>query len=229
MVENFYWQSGIIYAMKPFIKDLSFGSFGTDVFLLQDYLESIGYGDFVPTGFYGSKTREAVQAIQKDNNIEPISGYFGPKTRNLVNNGKVSLNREKIYNTAVKLLNIDVTPEDIVPDEVDCADTVSVVLKTAGFDIGNFRLTTDLYRYLLFKGENWREVFKPLRGDIIISPTGYGNGKLTSGHVGIMLNSYDIASNKSATGIFCKNYNLDSWRQRYRDIGGFPIVFIRKL
>lgn len=214
--------------MKPFEKDLQFGDWGLEVLRLQQFLENIGYGDFVPTGFFGSRTMDAVKEFQRDNLITPVSGYFGPKTRGIIKSMKYTANREKIYQTSLSLLGTDVTPEDIIPDEFDCADTICVILKKAGFDIGNYPLTTDLYHKLMV-APMWRKTLIPLRGDVVISPSGMGNGMLPHGHVGIVGRGEKIMSNSSATGKFEQNYTLSSWGKRYVSIGGFPVLIYRRL
>jgi hypothetical protein len=36
-------------------------------------------------------------------------------------------------------------------------------------------------------------------------------------------------SNSSATGLWTNNYTITSWVARYRDKGGYPIYFFRKI
>lgn len=212
--------------MKPFEKDLKKNDIGIDVMRLQNFLESQGYGDFIPTGFFGEKTFNAVRELQRDNKVIPVSGYFGPITRNLVNNNKFTKSREKLHNIALTLLGIDVTPEDYVSDEYACAETVCAVLRASGFDIDTFPFTTDLYNHLL-NSRSFIQVQNPLRGDIIISPTGYGNGVIPNGHVGIFTNGSIIMSNNSYNGLFEKNYSIQKWIERYQDRGGYPIYYFR--
>ena len=37
-----------------------------------------------------------------------------------------------------------------------------------------------------------------------------------------------IMSNASSTGLFDTKYNLETWRARYQQLGGFPVLFFRK-
>lgn len=72
----------------PFTKNLSLGSRGDDVARLQQYLEEGGYLTMpagASYGYFGKLTQKALIAYQKDNDITPASGYFGPKTRAVVN------------------------------------------------------------------------------------------------------------------------------------------------
>lgn len=214
--------------MNPFTRDLSYGNVGKDVYKLQQLLEELGYGDFVPTGGFGTKTMGAVAQFQEDCGITPVVGYFGPKTKPVLLEKISDLHREKLYRVAIGNVGIDVTPEDIVPDEYDCANSVSTLLAKAGYSIGSYWLTTDMYR-VLTNHSSWRKVDAPKRGDIVISPTGWGNGKLANGHVGFVSDNGKIMSNTSADGKFRENYTLESWRARYVGIGGFPMVYFRKL
>jgi len=70
-----------------FSKDLTLGSKGADVTVLQQLL--INKGDLTalsaPTGYFGTATQAALAKFQTANAISPAAGYFGPKTRAFVN------------------------------------------------------------------------------------------------------------------------------------------------
>lgn len=69
-----------------FNKDLYFGIKGdAEVTNLQQFLTDKGFYSGPITGNFFSLTREAVKKYQATNGIEPVSGYFGPKTRTLTN------------------------------------------------------------------------------------------------------------------------------------------------
>jgi hypothetical protein len=51
------------------------------VTILQTFLQERGYLKVKPTGYFGSLTMKAVQDFQRNNNVDPISGYVGPLTR----------------------------------------------------------------------------------------------------------------------------------------------------
>ena len=70
-----------------FEKDLFFGQRNNDVIMLQDCLKWL---DMFPktqtsTGYFGGITRESVKKFQSQYGIEPVLGYFGPKTRQKMN------------------------------------------------------------------------------------------------------------------------------------------------
>ena len=73
-------------ATTPLIitRPLYVGAYGKDVYALQQFLKNLGYFKYpTMTGYFGSVTREAVAAFQKDNGVDPI-GMVGPKTRALL-------------------------------------------------------------------------------------------------------------------------------------------------
>src|SRR3989344_186707 len=76
-----------------FTRDLKVGMTRDDVKMLQAFLNTHGYsvasqGPGSPgneTIVFGAATRAALIKFQKANTITPAAGYFGPKTRDLVN------------------------------------------------------------------------------------------------------------------------------------------------
>jgi hypothetical protein len=69
-----------------FAKDLTIGSRGADVTALQNFLISNGYTIAAgATGYFGSQSKVALAKFQAANSITPAAGYFGPKTRAVVN------------------------------------------------------------------------------------------------------------------------------------------------
>lgn len=76
-----------------FTRDLQLGTTGNDVKSFQQFLNSHGYpvtnsgpgSSGEETTKFGSLTRAALIKFQKANDITPAAGYFGPKTRALVN------------------------------------------------------------------------------------------------------------------------------------------------
>lgn len=138
--------------------------------------------------------------------------------------------RERLFDVALSFIGKDASPDDAAPDEYGCADTVCSILEAAfPGDVGFPHLvsTTQLYRSLQ-GSDKYALVLSSLEGDIVISPTGYGNGSLANGHVGIRGSDDVIMSNSSATGTFEPNYSMEGWRNRYVTKGGFPMVFFRR-
>ena len=65
-----------------FNRNLKLGLSGDDVKALQTKLKELGYYTYPEiTGYFGKITKEAVMAYQKTMGITPVSGLFGPLTR----------------------------------------------------------------------------------------------------------------------------------------------------
>lgn len=142
---------------------------------------------------------------------------------------KLDANRVKLYATALSFLGTDASPKDEAPDEYGCADSVSKVINTAfPLCIKGSISTAELFNQLDNSKEFYRVLeFKP--GDVIISPTGKGSGKIPNGHTGIVSEFEEIMSNSSATGKWEANFTIKSWVDRYRTQGGYPIFVFRKI
>lgn len=200
--------------MKPFTQNLTINMFGTNVLNLQRALEQLGYGDFIPTGFFGIKTRNAVIEFQKRNNIFPAIGNFGEKTRAVMNIQLGFSKSDILHAVANSLIGVDASPMDRAVDELGCADTVNTIYASAiapNVEIGGSVSTVQMNAVLRGDMKRFSKVEIPQKGDIIISET---EGTRV-GHVGIMDDHYVIMSNSSSTGTWQKNYNIDTWKQRY--------------
>lgn len=86
-----------------FNESLSFGSFGPKVSLLQEVLKSDGSYQKEPTGKYDENTRQAVSLFQKKNGISPSFGYFGPATRDAIDNSARAYILAKIKDLEAKI------------------------------------------------------------------------------------------------------------------------------
>lgn len=138
-------------------------------------------------------------------------------------------NREQLHIAAVFCIGKDASPNDVAPDELGCAETVnSIHYYVFQREIGGTVSTNKLYKALL-DHPNFIRVDQPLPGDIVISPTGYGNGKLPNGHVGIVGEGGTIMSNDSFKGTFERNFTIASWKKRYVTFGGYPMAFYRRI
>ena len=137
---------------------------------------------------------------------------------------------EGLYFVAKGWLGKDASPSDVAPDEYGCAESVNnIVFTTFNEEVGGDVSTYRMYKALK-ENKKFAKVTKPLRGDIIISPTGYGGTQeVKNGHVGIMSDNGVIMSNKSQNGLFSVHYTLDSWKERYQVRGKYPIHFYRRI
>lgn len=135
----------------------------------------------------------------------------------------------RLYLGALTCLNTEASPNDLAPDELGCAETINAIhRKVFGFEIGGGLSTNRMYK-VLDRSPLFLRIDQPSEGDLVISPTGYGNGRLPNGHVGIVSKDGMIMSNDSKTGLFVENYSLNTWKDRYVGQGGYPVCFFRRI
>lgn len=135
------------------------------------------------------------------------------------------LYRKLIVKKATRYLGTDASPDDIVDDVVGCAESVTTILAEC---IPSFPIivgTWTLYDHLN-RSPNWVRVYDPQPGDVLVSPTGMGNGKIR-GHTGILSERGVIMSNDSYSGKWMANYTVESWKKRYVVLGGIPMYYFR--
>ncbi len=83
--QNVTLSSGVLgVSTYYFTEKLELGSIGNEVKELQNYLINKGYLNTSVTGYFGSKTFEALKEYQKANNLE-ADGLVGAKTREVLN------------------------------------------------------------------------------------------------------------------------------------------------
>jgi hypothetical protein len=133
--------------------------------------------------------------------------------------------RKTMLDAALRHLGRDVTPKDLVPDEVACAETVTAIIRTVLPTFPVIPGTYTLWRQLE-NDPRFRRVSLPAPGVIVLSPTGTqpATSRVRNGHVGIYGQGNAIMSNSSATGIFEQNFSTASWQARYGQ-AGFPIYY----
>lgn len=161
------------------------------------------------------KAYDAFVLYLKNNNmsIEPL---LGP-------------NQQAIKKAVVDNLNKHITLNAVVPPDLGCAETISFILNAAGvpnIPAGGFPGTAGLYQYMNVSNI-LINVDVPLPYDIIISPTGTSSINSPHGHTGILGENNEIYSNSSDTGLFTQNYTLDTWKQYFGEIEGFPQYYFR--
>lgn len=113
-------------------------------------------------------------------------------------------NAEKLRDVVLKNLGVDPTPEDKTPDDVACAESLSVLLQKVFPDFPILPSTRDLDAEL---SKRFKRELEPKVGRIIISPRKVA----VHGHCGYFTTDYKIASNSSKSGLFVENYKWDSW------------------
>lgn len=138
--------------------------------------------------------------------------------------------REQLYQAAFESLGKEMSPKDLAPDDVACAESFCNVVRKVLPDFPIFLSTKALYDHLR-KDTRFKPTLDPERGNVIISVTGAGNGTIP-GHVGIHLGNGRIASNSSFTrpnsttaGLWEDNFSIEAWVKRYRTMGGMRLHY----
>lgn len=134
-------------------------------------------------------------------------------------------NNEKILNFCKQNIGRDFTEYD----SLGCADTVNKILKEVlGYEAGGGPSTYRMYESLL-TNKNFKKVttLTAEPGDIILSPTGYGNGAVSNGHVGFLGEDGIIYSNNSNTSKLDSHLTASKWKSYYKTKGGFPVTYWR--
>jgi hypothetical protein len=133
----------------------------------------------------------------------------------------------KVYKYAKGYIGRDASPRDLVSDALGCAESLSTLLRELD---PTFPLVTGTWSlYDVFEARSdWQRVTDPEIGDIILSVTGMGNGRISNGHTGVISDNNRIMSNNSNTGLWDEHLNMDWWHDYYGRKGGYPIYYYRK-
>ena len=137
------------------------------------------------------------------------------------------MNNQKILDFLKQNVGRDFTEYDAL----GCADTVNNILQEClGYQAGGGPSTNKMIKEIRLN-KNFREVttYEALAGDIIISPTGYGNGAISNGHVGFLGENGEIYSNNSATSKLDSHLTSTRWREYFKVEGGFPVFYFRAI
>lgn len=132
--------------------------------------------------------------------------------------------QKQIHTYARILIGTDLSY--IVRNEIACAESVSRILIELGLLDRVITGTYSFFEHLSTSGR-FMKVQIPQPGDIIVSPTGLGTGKLPNGHIGIVEMGNRIISNESASGKLKSNYTLTTWSSFFKGYGGYPVYFYR--
>ncbi len=139
--------------------------------------------------------------------------------------------REVLYESAKSFIGKDASPFNEAPNALSCAESVSEIVHQTFKDFpieGKNVLYTPYLLNKLKAHPKFKGTLNLDCGNIIISPTGQGNGNLSNGHAGIIGKKGKIMSSDSRDGIWKENYSISSWVARYRTRGGFPIFVVQR-
>ncbi|MCR2833467.1 hypothetical protein [Parerythrobacter lacustris] len=132
--------------------------------------------------------------------------------------------REVLYQVAFTSLGRRMGLDTNIPKEVNCANAITHVMTLAGvkgLPGKGIPGTSTLYDWLR-KSVEFEKAAAPQFGDIIIYPTGMGNGEVRNGHV-FIAGKHQLMSNNSATGRWDNHWeNLAEADAFYTKKGGIP-------
>jgi hypothetical protein len=135
--------------------------------------------------------------------------------------------QERLLISANKFIGQDASPEDNVPDEVGCVESIVNVIREVYPDFPTIYHTMLLY-YELVKNPHFKSTLEIKKGNIIVSPTGSGNGTIR-GHCGVIAEDNRIISANSKTGHWENNYSLQNWINNFRGKGGLRIYIFEPI
>lgn len=138
-------------------------------------------------------------------------------------------NSEKLYNVAFTCIGKDMSPLDVAPDSLGCAESLNgVYFKAFGERLGTGAALTStkaLYESML-KDERLEQVTLPEKGVMVLSPSGYSDKGAKHGHCGIWGN-FDVMSNDSNSGLWMSNYTHEAWDNVFVKTLGFPTFYFK--
>jgi len=133
------------------------------------------------------------------------------------------LRRKHVHDISLSYIGTDATPADKIDDVIACAESLTTILVEAGVMNRIIPGTWTLNEYFK-RNKKWVPTTNPKAGDVLVSPTGTGNGSIR-GHTAIVGNNGTLMSNDSYTGKWMAHYTLETWAKRYREKGGMPMNF----
>ena len=120
------------------------------------------------------------------------------------------------------MVGMDASPENKANPAVACAETVSFL---ARYIVPNFPTILSTFELDKYLSAHYKRLNSPAPNLIIVSPTGWGNGKLSNGHTGIVGDKNIIYSNDSDTGKLGKYWTIKKWADYYAIYGGMPMHY----
>lgn len=130
---------------------------------------------------------------------------------------------EHLYEIAKDSIGQDMSPRDVAPDSLGCAESLNgVYFKAFGQLIaGGFGLTsTNALWKSLMTDMRFKEIDVPQLGCIVINPTGTSTKGAAHGHCGIW-GKFDVMSNDSNSGLWQDNYSQQAWHNVFEKKLGF--------
>ncbi len=193
----------LIYSTEAKKYTLLEGTRGSDVDSLQRQLMDLGYLN-VATGYYGSKTVEAVKAFQERNGLG-VDGKTGEQTLSLLYspNAVASASKIQAEKRRANIINfVDYAKQqlgdpyifgNVGPDSFDCSGLVYYCLKQAGSSRGRYNAAgyADVTDWDKITSMDNLEI-----GDLLF----FSTGGQAVGHVGIYVGGGEMVDASSSNG-----------------------------
>lgn len=187
------------------------GSVGSEIRVLQSELQTLNYDVGPVDGIFGSKTRAAVEAFQRDHNLI-VDGIVGPQTQKALAAARIqplkrtqrSETTEQIISTAKSFLGVPYKWGGTTPDGFDCSGFTSYVFATQNISLP--RVSVDQY------GIGTSVSFSDLiPGDLVFFT--FSSSKQVS-HVGIYIGDNQFISATNSKGIAIYSFST-YWSNAY--------------
>lgn len=197
----------ITQAATPLLK---VGSRGSAVTTLQSNLQTLGYQVGPIDGIFGSKTKAAVQAFQKDAKIQ-VDGIVGPQTQQaltkaLSSKGTTShsAKTQAILATAKSYSGVPYLWGGTTPSGFDCSGFTQYVFMKNGITLPR----TSSQQYQVGTAVSFNSL---IPGDLVFF--NFNSGSVVS-HVGIYLGDGQFISATSGKGVITYGFT-PYWKNAY--------------
>lgn len=126
MITQFTTRVDGVLSGNAFNRNLRVGMRGDDVTLLQEALVKRGHLDGEPTGYFGRKTFTALKSLQRELGLPP-SGFFGPRTRELLILNTSQQNEEASFEGVIHGFRTDCFADGVCSVTIDGKEVVITV------------------------------------------------------------------------------------------------------
>lgn len=132
---------------------------------------------------------------------------------------KEMTNKELFIKTLKDSIGHDMSPDNLAPQELSCAEGMSSIINKVFPDFPKRIIHTVTLFNALKDHRAFKATLIPSAGCVIISPTIKDN----HGHVGGMISDTRIVSNSSKSGLMEDNYSLNTWVTTFKTIKGLHV------
>lgn len=136
---------------------------------------------------------------------------------------------EQLYSTAYASIGKDMSPANIAPNSLACAESLNGVFFAAfneHLGTGAALTSTQALYQEMVQDTRLEQITSMEEGAIVISPTGYSSEGAKHGHCGVV-GKFDVMSNDSNSGLWLDNYTKETWYNVFNKQLGFPVYLFR--